>query len=122
VIERFNEAFGLEPTDADRLHVEGIAADMIADPVIQQQAAANSKETFENPFGDALTGAVVGRMKGAEELTYRILDDDAFRAALSEEMLPRVWERARVANQRHCPFSELIARGEDQHLELKSTL
>jgi type I restriction enzyme R subunit len=36
--------------------------------------------------------------------------------------MPRVYERARVAYQSACPIGELLARGEDKHLEFKSTL
>ena len=122
VIERFNEAFGLELTDADRLHLEGIATDMVADAAIQQQAGVNSPDNFTNPFGEKFIGAAVDRMKSAEGLTYKILDDDAFQKAVKTWMQGEVYTRARVAYQQHCPIGELLGRGEDKHLEFKSTL
>ena len=33
-----------------------------------------------------------------------------------------MYERARVGYQKTCPVGELLERGEDQHLEFKSTL
>src|SRR5438093_9389811 len=37
-------------------------------------------------------------------------------------LMPRVYERARVAYQKTCPIGELLERKEDKHLEFKSTL
>lgn len=39
-----------------------------------------------------------------------------------EEFQPKVYEEATVRYQKVCPIGELLARGEDQHLEFKSTL
>jgi type I restriction enzyme R subunit len=122
VIRRFNETFGLDLADADALHLQGIVADMASDPVLQQQAAANTEENFGIPFGEAFTGAIVDRMKSAEDLTYRLLDDATFGHDVRAWVLPQVYERARVGYQKTCPIGELLARGEDQHLEYKSTL
>jgi len=122
VIERFNATFGLTLTEADALHLEGIVADMAASPAMQQQAAANTMENFGIPFGEAFTGAVVDRMTSAEDLTVRLLDDQDFKRQVSAWLLPQVYEKARVAYQKSCPIGDLLARGEDQHLEYKSTL
>ncbi len=122
VIERFNETFGLTLTEADALHLEAIVADMAASPTMQQQAAANTVENFGIPFGEAFTGAVVDRMTSAEDLTVRLLDDQDFKRQVSAWLLPQVYEKAKVAYQKSCPIGDLLARGEDAHLELKSTL
>ncbi len=122
VIERFNEAFGLALTEADALHLQGIVTDMVGDPAIQQQAGVNSKESFTNPFAEKFIGATVDRMKAAEDLTYRILDDDDFQREVKRWAQAEVYDRARVAYQQHCPVGELLSRGEDRHLEYKSTL
>jgi type I restriction enzyme R subunit len=122
VIERFNEACGLELTAADALHLRGIVTDMVADPAIQQQAGVNSSDSFGNPFDEKFIGAAVDRMKSAEGLTYRILDDDAFQRQVKAWAQSQVYNGARVAYQQHCPIGELLARAEDRHLELKSTL
>ena len=37
-------------------------------------------------------------------------------------LMPRVYERARVAHQKACPIHELLERTEDKHLEFKSSL
>ncbi len=50
IIERLNERFGLKLTEADRLHLDGIAQDLMKDEPIQRYAAANSKANFEVQF------------------------------------------------------------------------
>src|SRR5439155_8946982 len=74
LIQRLNERFGADLSEADRLHLEGIAADMVADPEVQQQAAANTAENFGIEFDQRFRDAVAARMTQAEELTIRILD------------------------------------------------
>ena len=41
IIENLNERFGLKLTEADRLHLDGIAQDLVEDETVQRQAAAN---------------------------------------------------------------------------------
>ncbi len=122
LIDRLNERFGADLSEADRLHLEGIGADMAADPEVQQQAAVNTEENFGIEFDKRFTDAVAARMSQAEELTIRILDKPEFRAEVIGALMPRVYERARVAYQKSCPIGELLARKEDKHLEFKSTL
>lgn len=122
LITRLNDRFGSDLSEGDRLHLEGIGADMAADPEVQQQAAANSEENFGIEFDKRFTEAVAARMSQAEDLTIRILDKPEFRAEVIGALMPRVYERARVAHQRSCPIGELLSRPEDRHLEFKSTL
>ncbi|MFL5800115.1 MAG: RNA-binding domain-containing protein [Actinomycetota bacterium] len=122
LIDRLNERFGSELSEADRLHLEGIAADMVADPEVQLQAAANTEENFGIEFDQRFRDAVAARMTQAEELTIRILDKPEFAAEVMSALMPRVYERARAAHQKTCPIGELLARTEDKHLEFKSTL
>jgi hypothetical protein len=122
LIDKLNDLFGSHLSDADRLHLEGIGADMAADPQVQQQAAGNTRENFSIEFDKRFTDAVAARMSQAEELTIRILDKPEFRAEVIGALMPRVYERARVAYQATCPIGELLARKEDKHLEFKSSL
>ncbi|MEO8292756.1 MAG: RNA-binding domain-containing protein [Actinomycetota bacterium] len=122
LISKLNDLFGSGLSEADRLHLEGIGAYMASDPQVQQQAAANTKENFGIEFDRRFTEAVAARMSQAEELTIRILDKPEFRAEVIGALMPRVYERARVAYQASSPLGELLARKEDKHLEFKSTL
>jgi type I restriction enzyme R subunit len=122
IIETLNERYGLKLSEADRLHFDGIAASLIADETLQQQAAANTIENFGIQFEKRFADAVVRRLSESEDLTYRVLDNEDFRADVIAAYLPLIYGRARVANQQHCPINDLLARGEDAHLEYKSTL
>jgi type I restriction enzyme R subunit len=122
LIGRLNERFGGDLSESDRLHLEGIGTDMVADPEVQQQAASNTEENFGIEFDKRFTDAVAARMGQAEELTIRILDKPEFREEVVRALMPRVYERARVAHQKTSPIGELLARKEDKHLEFKSTL
>jgi type I restriction enzyme R subunit len=63
----------------------------------------------------------VQRLNESQDLTYRILDNPDFRADVIAAYLPLIYGRAKVAHQEHCPIGDLLARGEDGHLEYKST-
>jgi predicted nucleotidyltransferase len=121
IIETLNERYGLQLTDADRLHLDGIAADLVADAGLQRQAAVNAIENFKLAFDEQFLDAVVSRQARSDDLTYRLLDDEDLRDEVVRAYLPLVYAKARVAFQEHCPIGELIVRGEDQHLEFKST-
>ena len=122
LIERLNERFGADLSEGDRLHLESIGADMVDDPEVRQQAAANTEENFGIEFDKRFTDAVAARMHQAEELTIRILDRPEFRAEVMKALMPRVYERARVAHQKEAPIGELLEREEDKHLEFKASL
>jgi type I restriction enzyme R subunit len=121
LIDRLNERFGADLSEGDRLHLEGIGADMAADPEVQQQAAANTEDNFGIEFDKRFTDAVAARMRQAEDLSIRIFDVPEFRNEVVQTLMPRVYERARVAYQATCPIGELLARNEDKHLEFKSS-
>ncbi|MGH2652133.1 MAG: type I restriction enzyme subunit R domain-containing protein, partial [Actinomycetota bacterium] len=72
LIERLNKRFGIDLSEADRLHLEGIGADMAADPEVQQQAAANTEDNFGIEFDGRFKTAVAARMRQAEDLSIRI--------------------------------------------------
>src|SRR5207247_5329403 len=47
LIDRLNETFGTNLTEADRLHLEGIVAGMGADPDVQEEAAGTQRRRFK---------------------------------------------------------------------------
>jgi len=75
IIERLNERFGLKLTEADRLHLDGIAQDLIEDETLQRQAAANSKANFEVQFPHHFQTAVVERLAGAGASSFQLPDE-----------------------------------------------
>lgn len=121
IISTLNERYGLKLTEADRLHFDGIASALVADVTLQQQAAANTVDNFRIAFEQRFDDAVVQRLSESQDLTYRILDNPGFRADIINAYLLLIYGQARVAHQEHCPIGELLLRGEDAHLEFKST-
>ena len=124
IIDRLNERFGLKLTEADRLHIEGIVSDLVADKAIQQAAEANSRETFlESVLPKAFQDKAVDRLSAAEQLTYAMLDDPELRQAILRAYGPDAYEKAKVAYQQHCPIGELLGPPpkESRFLEYKAT-
>jgi type I restriction enzyme R subunit len=121
IIEQLNERYGLNLADADRLHLDAVAEDLVADPTLQQQAAANSQENFGIGFEKRYTDALIQRLSSNQDLTYRVVGSDDLRADVIARYLPLIYGRAKVANQEHCPIGDLLDRAEDAHLEKKAT-
>jgi type I restriction enzyme R subunit len=123
IIERFNERYGTDWTDADRLFPDAIEEDLVNEEHIQLQAGANTLETFKVGFDTTYIDAIASRLDRNEKVAFELLDNEEMRAALVAEYLPRIYARARVARQRTCQIGELIgADREDSYLEYKSTL
>ncbi|MFV0318498.1 MAG: type I restriction endonuclease, partial [Microthrixaceae bacterium] len=123
IIARINERFGTNISETDRLFTDQIADDIVADPQIQVEAAANDEAAFAVGFDRTWTNALTGRLASNEKFGFQLLDDDELRAALLEEYRPDIYQRARVARQRTCPIAELIGPDrQDRLLEYKSTL
>ncbi|MBA3790900.1 MAG: DEAD/DEAH box helicase family protein [Rubrobacter sp.] len=124
IIATLNERFGLNLTEADRLHLESIAQEMVDDETVQRQAAANSLENFGVQFPKHFETAVVDRLGGIQDLSYQLLDDQDLSEQVRSVYLPLVYGRAKVAWQEHCPIGDLLGPPpkESVHLEYKSTL
>jgi type I restriction enzyme, R subunit len=123
IIENLNERFGLKLTEADRLHLDGIAQDLVDDETVQRQAAANTMGNFGVQFPQHFQGAVVDRLAGAEEFSFQLLDNTDLSEQVMSAYLPLVYGRAKVAWQEHCPIGELLGPPpkEGAQLEYKST-
>jgi type I restriction enzyme R subunit len=124
IIENLNERFGLTLTEADKLHLDGIAQELVADATVQRQAAANSQANFGVQFPQHFQSAVVDRLAGAEEFSFQLLDNTDLSEQVMSAYLPLVYGKAKVAWQEHCPIGELLGPPpkEGAHLEYKSTL
>lgn len=123
IVATLNERFGLKLTEADRLHLDAVAQDLVDDETVQRQAAANTLGNFGTQFPEHFTAAVAGRLAGAEEFTYQLLDNDELSEEVRRAYLPLVYGRARVAWQEHCSIGELLGPPpkESAHLEYKAT-
>ena len=123
IVENLNERFGLNLKEADRLHLDAVAQDLVDDEAVQREAAANSEANFGVGFPEHFQNAVVDRLANAEDFSYRLLDTPELADEVRAVYLPLVYARAKVARQEHCPIGELLGPPpkEGQYLEYKST-
>lgn len=108
IIDKLNQAHGMNLSEADRLHLEAIVADLAAKPEMQQKAGVNTVENFSYEFDQAFGEAIVARLGEAQRLTIDLLNNPEWKDALAQQFLPQVYEKARVAFQKRCPIGELL--------------
>ena len=94
IIARMNDLFEGELTDADLINFATYVRDkMVENPVLRQQARANSKEQFAlGEFGDALTRATVATLANHGAMAGQVLSDARKRAGFGALLLDMVWE------------------------------
>jgi len=68
IIERLNERFGTKWSEATRLHIQAVGEELVDNPAVQREAAANTPENLAAGFDKHLTGALIGRLNEAQEL------------------------------------------------------
>jgi type I restriction enzyme, R subunit len=98
VIEKLNERFSTNFSEADAVKFESLTAQLSDDPLLQEQAAANDLDHFQHAFDARFTSAVVDWMKDSEDLAVRLLDDPEF-ADIAKTALVRIVHRQ--ASERH---------------------
>jgi type I restriction enzyme R subunit len=123
IIDRLNEQFGTDWSDADRLVFDAAATDLVNDEQMQLTAANNTAENFALVFGERFQRALLERIDRNEKVVFKYLDDPELSAQVVQIYSSLVQTRAKVAYQEHCPIGELLGPDrESQYLEYKSTL
>jgi type I restriction enzyme R subunit len=123
IIDRLNEQFGTDWSDADRLVFDAAATDLVNDQQMQVTAANNTAENFSLVFGERFQQALLDRIDRNEKVVFKFLDHRELSAEVLRVYSSLVQTRARVAYQEHCPIAELLGPDrESQFLEYKSTL
>ena len=95
IIERLNERFGTDFTDAEKLSIEQIKADFANDRDLVLKAKTNDIDDFRYAYNKAFMEKVVDRIGHNEKFFARILDDEEFRTALMDEMLGETYHKLR---------------------------
>ena len=122
IIDRFNERFGTDWTDADRLVFDAAATDLVNDQQMQMTAANNTAENFSLIFGERFQRALLERIDRNEKVVFKFQTTLSCRPRSCKIYSTLVQTRAKVAYQEHCPISELLGPDrESQYLEYKST-
>lgn len=95
LVERLNERFGTDFTEADQLFFDQVRATAERDNKVVEAAQANTFSNFSAFFGRVLEDLFIDRMEGNEEIFGRVMKDKSFRSAAQEHIAREVYERIR---------------------------
>ena len=95
LIDRLNERFGTDFTEADQLFFDQIRASAENDESIAEAARANNLMDFAAYLDRRLDELFIGRMEGNEEIFSRVMRDAKFRSTAHEHLAWEIFQRAR---------------------------
>jgi len=95
LIDRLNERFGTDFTEADQLFFDQIRAAAETDESITEAARANNLANFSAYLDRMLDELFISRMEGNEEIFSRVMTDKEFRSAAHEHLAREIFQRAR---------------------------
>ena len=95
LIERLNERFGTDFTEADQLFFDQIRASAENDDNIAEAARANNFANFAAYLDRVLDELFIARMEGNEEIFSRVMTDTEFRSAAHEHLAHEIFRRVR---------------------------
>ncbi len=109
LIDLLNERFGTDFTDADQLYFDQIRQAAVQSEDLRQAAEANPLDKFQILFRNILQSLVVDRMEQNEELTAKVLNDDAFQNLVSrwlgEEVYRKLLDRALPSDKARASYA-----------------
>lgn len=95
LVDKLNERFGTDFTEADQLFFDSVRATAELDDRIVEAAKANTEANFSAFFSRVLDDLFIQRMEGNDEIFNRVMSDKQFRAAAQEHLAREVYERVR---------------------------
>jgi type I restriction enzyme R subunit len=95
LVERLNERFGTDFTEADQLFFDQVRATAERDERIVEAAKANTEANFATFFGRVLDDLFIQRMEGNDEIFNRVMSDKSFRTAAQDQLAREIYERVR---------------------------
>ena len=95
LIDRLNERFGTNFTDADQLFFDQIRASAEHNENIAEAARANSLKDFASYLDRMLDELFIARMEGNEEIFSKVMTDTEFRSAAHEHLAHEIFRRVR---------------------------
>jgi len=99
LVEKLNDRFGTDFTEADQLFFDQIRASAEEDEKIVEAAKANNLPNFSSFLGRILDELFIERMEGNEEIFSRVMTDKEFRTAAHEHLAEEIFKRVRNGNQ-----------------------
>ena len=95
LIDRLNERFGTNFTEADQLFFDQIRASAENNEIIAEVARANSLKNFASYLDRMLDELFIARMEGNEEIFSKVMTDTEFRSAAHEHLAHEIFRRVR---------------------------
>ena len=95
LIDRLNERFGTDFTEADQLFFDQIRAAAENDEYISEAARANNFANFSSYLDRMLDDLFISRMEGNEEIFSRVMTDTEFRSTAHEHLAREIFHRVR---------------------------
>ena len=95
LIDRLNERFGTDFTEADQLFFDQIRVSAENDEHIADAARANSFADFAAYLDRRLDELFIARMEGNDEIFSRVMTDTEFRSAAHEHLAREIFRRVR---------------------------
>jgi len=95
LIDRLNERFGTDFTQADQLFFDQIRVSAESDERIAEAARANSFADFAAYLDRVLDELFIGRMEGNEGIFSRVMEDTEFRAVAHQHLAQEVYYQER---------------------------
>ena len=95
LIDRLNERFGTDFTEADQLFFDQIRASAENDEKIVEAARANNFANFAAYLDRILDDLFIARMEGNDEIFSRVMTDTEFRSAAHEHLAREIFRRIR---------------------------
>ncbi len=86
LINKLNDLFGLDLTDADKLSFDQIEEALVANAHLAEQARANDQEHYTFGFDPAFDAAVVERVLKNDSIFTRLQEDPIFKAIVRDLM------------------------------------
>ena len=95
LIDRLNERFGTNFTEADQLFFDQIRASAEKDENIAEVARANNFANFSSYLDRMLDDLFISRMEGNEEIFSRVMTDTEFRSTAHAHLAREIFRRVR---------------------------
>ena len=95
LVDRLNERFGTDFTEADQMFFDQIRASAVNNESIAEAARVNNFANFAAYFERVLDELFIERMEGNEEIFARVMTDTDFRSVAHEQLASEIFRRAR---------------------------
>lgn len=95
LIDKLNERFGTDFSEADQLFFESVKQDALNNSNLREKAIANTKQNFGLAFEKALEDLFIERMNQNGAISARYFDDKQFKKLITDALLTEVYEQIR---------------------------